>query len=52
MHQGVGKSVAWILTAQLGQFSGMMIFGQVSDTMGRRPAYTVYSLITAVALGE
>jgi len=51
MHQGVGKSTAWILTAQMGQLTGMLLFGQFSDRIGRRPAYTTYSLITAVALG-
>ena len=40
----------WILTAQLGQFLGMMAFGFVSDRYGRRQAYTVYSLLTAAAL--
>jgi MFS family permease len=49
-HQPVGRSALWILTAQLGQFLGMMAFGLVSDRYGRRKAFTVYSLLTAAAL--
>jgi MFS family permease len=50
MHQPVGRSALWILTAQLGQFLGMLGFGLVSDRWGRRVAYTVYSLLTAASL--
>jgi MFS family permease len=50
MNQGVGKSVTWMLTAQLGQFLGMLSFGQVADRVGRRPAFCAYSLLTAAAL--
>lgn len=50
MGQGVGKSTAWVLTAQLGQFAGMLGFGFVSDRIGRRPAFAIYSLLTASAL--
>jgi MFS family permease len=50
LHQPIGKSAMWILTAQLGQFLGMMVFGQVSDRFGRRQAFTAYSLLTAAAL--
>jgi MFS family permease len=51
MHQGVGRSVTWMLTAQLGQLAGMASFGVVSDRVGRRPAFCVYSLLSAAALG-
>jgi MFS family permease len=50
MHQPVGRSLAWTLTAQVGQFGGMLTFGAVSDRYGRRPAFAVYSIITASAL--
>ena len=49
-HEPIGRSAMWILTAQLGQFSGMMVFGKFSDRFGRRQAYTLYSAITAIAL--
>jgi MFS family permease len=50
MGQGVGKSVMWMLTAQAGQFLGMLSFGYVADRVGRRPAFCVYSLFTAASL--
>ncbi len=50
MHQGVARSVAWVMTAQVGQFTGMLIFGQVSDRLGRRPAFALFSVLTAAAI--
>jgi MFS family permease len=50
MHQGVGRSLSWILTAQAGQLAGMLTFGQVADRVGRRPAFAAYSTLTACAL--
>jgi MFS family permease len=50
MHQSIGKSLTWVITAQTGQLAGMLTFGQVADRFGRRIAYCVYSLLTAVAL--
>ncbi len=50
MKQSVGRSVVWVLTAQGGQFTGMLTFGVVSDRIGRRPAFCIYSLITALAI--
>ena len=49
-HEPVGRTALWILTAQAGQFSGMMLFGRLADRIGRRYAYTIYSTVTAVAL--
>ncbi len=50
MHQEVGRSFTWIVTAQLGQLIGMLSFGWVADRIGRRPAFCIYSLVTACAL--
>ena len=50
MGQPVGRSALWIVTAQLGQFLGMMGFGVIADRYGRRGAFTGYSLLTAAAL--
>lgn len=50
MHQGIGRSLTWVLTAQIGQLSGMLSFGIVSDRVGRRPAFAIYSLTTACAI--
>ena len=51
MHQGVGKSLEWVATAQVGQFLGMLAFGFVSDFLGRRVSFTLYSFLTAIAIG-
>lgn len=50
MHQPIGRSAVWMLTAQLGQFTGMLIFGYFADKFGRRVLFTVYSLVTAASL--
>jgi MFS family permease len=50
MHQGIGRSLTWVLTAQIGQLSGMLSFGVVADRLGRRPAFAIYSLMTAFAI--
>ncbi len=50
MHQSVGRSLTWMLTAQGGQFLGMIGFGLVSDRLGRRPAFFGFSLLTAAAI--
>lgn len=50
MHQDVARSLAWMLTAQSGQLVGMITFGIVSDRVGRRPAFTMFSVLTACAL--
>jgi MFS family permease len=50
MHQQTGRSLAWLLTAQCGQLAGMLTFGSVADRLGRRPAFAIYSTLTACAL--
>jgi MFS family permease len=50
MHQSVGRSLTWVITAQVGQFIGMLTFGRVADRYGRRIAFSTYSVLTACAL--
>jgi MFS family permease len=50
MHQPVGRSAVWMLTAQMGQFCGMLLFGVLADRYGRRVLFTLYSLLTAASL--
>ena len=50
MHQSTGKSLTWVITAQVGQFSGMLMFGRFADRFGRRIAFACFSLLTAAAL--
>ena len=49
-HQPIGRSTLWMLTAQLGQFLGMLAFGGLADRYGRRWLFTGYSLLSAAAL--
>ncbi len=51
MHQSIGRSLTWMVTAQIGQLGGMLSFGAISDRLGRRPAFALYSLLTAAAVG-
>jgi MFS family permease len=50
MQQPIGRSVLWMLTAQLGQFTGMLLFGVLADRYGRRVLFTLYSLLTAASI--
>ncbi len=50
MHQPVGRSLAWMFTAQCGQLAGMLAFGILADRFGRRPAFCGYSLLTAASI--
>jgi MFS family permease len=44
------KSALWILVTQAGGFLGYFTFGFVADALGRRPAYSIYSVVMAVGL--
>jgi len=46
----LAKSGLWILVTQAGGFIGYTTFGHISDWLGRRPTYTIYSVIMAVSL--
>ncbi len=50
MHQADLRSLGWMMTAQSGQLLGMLTFGAIADRVGRRPAFAVYSVLTALAL--
>jgi MFS family permease len=49
-HFSLAKSAAWILVTQGGGFIGYFTFGFFADRFGRRPAYTIYSIIMAAGL--
>lgn len=49
-HQPIGKSALWMLTAQFGQLTGMLVFGYLADRFGRRLLFTLYSILTAASL--
>jgi len=44
------KSALWILVTQTGGFLGYLFFGLIADRLGRRPAYSIYSVIMALGL--
>ncbi|MBI5324449.1 MAG: MFS transporter [Ignavibacteriae bacterium] len=46
----IAKSTIWLLVTQLGGLTGYATFGFISDRTGRRPAYSIYSLIMAIGL--
>jgi MFS family permease len=54
LHQqrefSMAKSALWMLVTQTGGFLGYFTFGFVADRLGRRPAYTIYSLVMALGL--
>lgn len=49
-HFSMAKSASWILVAQAGGFLGYLSFGFAADHLGRRPAFTIYSLLFAAGL--
>lgn len=46
----ISKSAAWMLVTQAGGLLGYLTFGYAADTLGRRPAYSIYSCIMAIGL--
>jgi len=44
------KSAAWMLVTQAGGLLGYFSFGFFADKFGRRPAYSVYSVVMALGL--
>ncbi len=44
------KSAIWMIVTQAGGFLGYLTFGFFADRVGRRPAYTLYSVIMAASL--
>ena len=46
----ITKSAIGIIIIQLGGFLGYFSFGYVSDKIGRRPAFTLYSIIMAISV--
>jgi MFS family permease len=45
---GIVRTSAWIVPMQVGAFFGYVSFGFLSDRFGRRPAFLVFVLTTAV----
>ena len=54
LHQqrefSMAKSALWVLVTQAGGFLGYATFGYVADSFGRRPAYSIYSVIMSAGL--
>ena len=54
LHQerqfSMAKSALWVLVTQAGGLIGYATFGFAADRLGRRPAYTLYSVIMAAGL--
>jgi MFS family permease len=46
----MAKSAVWILVTQAGGLLGYVTFGFVADKLGRRPAYSIYSVLMAIGL--
>jgi MFS family permease len=44
------KSAVWVLVTQAGGFLGYFTFGFVADSLGRRPAYSIYSVVMSIGL--
>jgi MFS family permease len=46
----MARSAVWLLVTQAGGLLGYASFGAVSDRIGRRPAFTIYSLLFSAGL--
>lgn len=46
----LSKSAAWMMVTQAGGFLGYLTFGLVADRLGRRPAFSIYSVIMSAGL--
>ncbi|HUL42845.1 MAG TPA: MFS transporter [Bacteroidota bacterium] len=46
----LAKSAVWMLVTQAGGLLGYITFGFAADRFGRRPAYTVYSILMGIGL--
>ena len=44
------KSASWMLVTQAGGVLGYLTFGFTADRLGRRPAYSIYSVLMALGL--
>ncbi len=44
----VTKSAAWLIALQAGAFFGYISFGWIADRIGRRPAFTLFMIASAV----
>ena len=49
-HFTLTKSAVWMIITQLGGLLGYFSFGFAADKYGRRPTYSVYSVVMAVGL--
>ncbi|HVO75611.1 MAG TPA: MFS transporter [Ignavibacteriaceae bacterium] len=49
-HFTMAKSAVWMLVVQAGGLAGYLSFGLAADKIGRRPSYSIYSVVMAVGL--
>ncbi len=49
-HFSMVKSAVWVLVTQAGGFLGYFTFGFAADSLGRRPAYSLYAVVRALGL--
>jgi MFS family permease len=49
-HFSMVKSAVWVLVTQAGGFLGYFTFGFAADSLGRRPAYSIYAVLRALGL--